>query len=132
MSGETDLSKLLKSMNPVLQQGEYIFCSVDFSEWLRLNPIGIFREEEGVTLILDREIADQENISYTSIFRLITLSVHSSLDAVGFLAAITQKLAEEEISVNAISAFYHDHLFVPIAQADRAMQLLEEFGRSRA
>lgn len=129
MLGETDLNKLLKSMNPVLKKGEYVFCSIDSqnNDWLELNPIGLFHEAEGLTLILDRQIADQANISYASVFRMITLSVYSSLDAVGFLAAITNKLAQYEISVNAISAYYHDHLFVSIAQADRTMELLTEF-----
>jgi len=62
--------------------------------------------------------------TFLSVFRMIALSVRSSLDAVGFLAAISQKLAEHEISVNAISAYYHDHLFVPTAQAERVMELL--------
>ncbi|MBE9012011.1 ACT domain-containing protein [Pseudanabaenaceae cyanobacterium LEGE 13415] len=124
MSGETDLTTLLKSINPVLKQGEYVFCSVDFEDWLRLNPIGIFREDEGLTLILDQQIADQFNLTYAATFRLITLSVHSSLEAVGFLAAITQKLAEHQISVNAISAYYHDHLFIPVEKADQAIDLL--------
>lgn len=130
MSGETDLSELLKSMNPVLRDGEYIFCSLDSqnADWLKLDPICVFREEEGLTLILDRQQASQANISYNSVFRLITLSVHSSLEAIGFLAAITQKLAEHEISVNAISAYYHDHLFIPTEKAEKAIELLREFG----
>lgn len=130
MSGETDLSKLLDSMNPVLQEGEYVFCSIDSrnNNWLKLESIGMFREEEGMTLIVDRQIADQSNISYNSTFRLITLSVHSSLEAVGFLAAITRRLAEHGISVNAISAYYHDHLFVPAEKANQVMELLREFG----
>jgi hypothetical protein len=49
------------------------------------------------------------------------LTVHSSLEAVGFLAAITARLAETGISVNVVSAFYHDHLFVPHDRADEAL-----------
>jgi hypothetical protein len=60
---------------------------------------------------------------------MITLSIHSSLEAVGFLAAITGKLADHNISVNPISAYYHDHLFVPAARAQAAMELLQEFSK---
>jgi hypothetical protein len=129
MSGETNLSILLNSMQPVLREGEYVFCSIDHhnSNYLELNPVCLFYEDEGLTLILNRESADATALPYTSVFRLITLSVHSSLDAVGFLAAITSKLAEHSISVNPVSAYYHDHLFVPAAQAEEVMELLQEF-----
>ncbi len=129
MSGETNLNRLLQSMQPALCQKQYVFCTVKErdSHYLNLNPLGFFKEAEGLTLILERERADAAALSYISIFRKITLSIHSSLEAVGFLAAITAKLAEYEISVNPISAYYHDHLFVPISCADRAMKLLQEF-----
>ncbi|HEY9768965.1 MAG TPA: ACT domain-containing protein [Coleofasciculaceae cyanobacterium] len=58
---------------------------------------------------------------------MITLSVHSSLEAVSFLAAITAKLAEHKIGVNPVSAYHHDHLFVPVSRAQEAMILLKEF-----
>jgi uncharacterized protein len=127
MSGETNLSKLLQSMQPVLCPGEYVFCSISDSSYFYLDPIGLFKEDEGLTLILEREKADAASLPYTSVFSMITLSLHSSLEAVGFLAAITSKLAEHNISVNPVSAYYHDHLFVPIAHADETMNLLQEF-----
>jgi hypothetical protein len=133
MSGETNLAILLRSMNPILQANEYVFCSLDEkvyeSSWLQLSPIGMFREKEGLTLILNRDHADNANIPYTSTFRLITLSIHSSLDAVGFLATITSKLAEKGISVNAVSAYYHDHLFIPSSRANETMELLQIFSK---
>jgi len=131
MAGETDLTVLLRAMQPVLFKGEYVFCSIDYqrTNWLELNPVGFFREEEGLTLILLRERADNAALPYTSVFRMITLSVHSSLSAVGFLAAITGKLAERGISVNPVSAYYHDHLFVPASRSDEVIELLQEFSR---
>ena len=133
MSGETNLAILLKSMNAVLRDEEYVFCSVDRHDhsYLKLDPTCIFYEDEGLTLIVQRDRADAAEISYPSIFRMVTLSIHSSLDAVGFLATITSKLAKHGISVNPVSAYYHDHLFVPAARAGEVMKLLREFSTDR-
>ncbi|MBS3125500.1 ACT domain-containing protein [Candidatus Woesearchaeota archaeon] len=59
----------------------------------------------------------------------ITLTVNSSLNAVGFLAEISRKLADAGISINAVSAFYHNHLFVPAERAKEAMQLLKDLSQ---
>jgi hypothetical protein len=59
----------------------------------------------------------------------VTLLIHSSLEEVGFLAAITSKLAEHDISINPISAYYHDHLFIPVARIKQAIMLLQEFSK---
>ena len=129
MPGETKLEILLKSMKPILEEGEFVFCTLpqEHLEKLELKPIGLFREDEGITVILPRQQADSFGLPYSYIARMITLSVHSSLDAVGFLAAITSLLSQFGISVNPISAYYHDHLFVPSEKAHEVMKLLAEF-----
>ena len=129
MTGETKLENLLKSMKPILKDGEFVFCTLPHQhiKELELKPIGCFQEDEGMTVILQRQQADNLNLEYSYVARMITLSVHSSLNAVGFLAAITTKLAQCGISVNPISAFYHDHLFVPSTKANEVMALLAEF-----
>jgi uncharacterized protein len=133
MTGETNLLVLLQSMEPRLFDEEYVFCTTTASssvvDYNAYEPIGIFREVEGTTYILNRQQADLANLQYTTIFRMITLSVHSSLDAVGFLAAITTKLANAGISCNPVSAYYHDHLFIPASRANEAMDLLREFSQ---
>jgi hypothetical protein len=132
MSGETNLSLLLKSIQPILREGEYVFCSIDRHNlpFFMADAIGIFQEAEGTTIILSRNRADADKLNYSSVFCLITLSVHSSLDAVGFLAAIATKLAEQGISVNPFSAYYHDHLFVPASRASEVMDLLKGFSEN--
>jgi hypothetical protein len=99
------------------------------SSRLALDPVGLFREAEGWTLILDPVQAEAARLPYDAIFRQITLSVHSSLEAVGFLAAVTHHLAAHGISVNPVSAYYHDHLFVPADCAHRVMNLLQDLSR---
>lgn len=123
MTGETHLALLLRSMQPELKTDIYVFCTLPIAavEILNVNPVGIFYEAEGVTFIVSKSIAIAQNWPYTYECRQITLTIHSSLEAVGFLAAITQALARANISVNAISAYYHDHLFVPVNQAEQAL-----------
>jgi hypothetical protein len=134
MAGATDLSELLKTMQPALQPGKYVFCTVplEMSRHLVLDPVGWFREAEGVTLMLPRSQADAAGLPYDAVFAMITLTVHSSLEAVGFMAAIATHLARHGISVNPVSAFYHDHLFVPVAHAEQAIVLLNELSQANS
>lgn len=129
MSGIKDLKMLLRSMKPKLIKGKFIFSTVSQQDYVRLKVqhLMIFREQEGITLISEKNIADKQKLPYSSVWAMITLTVHSDLNAVGFLAVITRKLAEHDISVNAVSAYYHDHLFVPYEKRKKTMKLLKEF-----
>lgn len=126
MTGVSNLSTLLSSMEPRLQDGEYVFLAISSAEIHRFTPIMTFQEQEGTTVIVSRDEAGRLNAPYESSWKLITLTVHSNLQAIGLLATVCKKLADAEISVNVISAFYHDHLFVPPAKADDALRLLQE------
>lgn len=130
MSGETDLEKLLALMEPELLNQEFVFCSsknLDFHAAANFDPIASFREEEGLSLVLTKEAAEKAGFDNTSIFKCITLTVHSSLDAVGLTAAVAQRLAKHGISANVVAAYYHDHVFVPQRKAEEAFQLLRSF-----
>jgi hypothetical protein len=131
VSGETDLQSLLRSMQPELHDDEFVFCSLpaDAPIPMAVEPLMTFQEDEGLTLIAERATAEAAGLSGAFACRMITLSVHSSLDAVGFLAAITARLAAAGISVNPVSAFHHDHLFVPADRADDALAILHDMAR---
>lgn len=128
MPGETDVAMLLATMQPVLRAEAYVFCTITPSELASLSatPLGMFREREGVTVIMTVPAAQQIGLLTDSTWAYIELTVHSALTAVGFLAVISQRLAEAGISVNVVSAYYHDHLFVPWEQREQAMAVLCE------
>ncbi|MHA1926560.1 MAG: ACT domain-containing protein, partial [Candidatus Thorarchaeota archaeon] len=92
---------------------------------LNIDSLLTFKEKEGVTLILDKTMADAHSLEYLSTWSMITLSVHSDLEAIGFIARVTSELAKEGISVNVVSAYYHDHLFVPYEEGQEAMEILQ-------
>ena len=133
MTGETDLGRLIKSMQPLLQPDIMVFATVPSGEVLpqSAEPLMMFREAEGTTLILREEDARAAGLAGSYRCRMITLAIHSSLEAVGFLAAVTTALAAAGISVNPVSAFHHDHLFVPADRAWEAMDVLGELSSSR-
>ena len=131
-SGEKNLEKLIASMKPKLQDVEYVFTNIvggRYGDAAELTPKAMFMEDEGMTLVIPRYAADERGISYESVFKCITLTIHSSLDAVGFTAAFSNKLADNGLSANVIAGYFHDHIFVQSDCAERAMAVLREFGR---
>lgn len=114
-------------MRPKLNEGEYVFCTVPASQTIDpANFIGSFKEAEGLTVILNKETADNLNLHYTFVSAWITLTIHSSLEAVGLTATFSAALAKEGISCNVIAAYYHDHIFVAKEDNVKAMQVLKQ------
>lgn len=130
MTGETDLEKLLQEMSPELNEGEYVFCTLDVKETpINFEPLGWFHEREGVTIVLSKAQADRLGLPYSFVSAWITLNIHSSLEAVGLTAAISQALTRAGISCNIVAAYYHDHLFIPLRDANRALEILQNLTR---
>jgi hypothetical protein len=126
MSGEKDLKALLKTMSPKLNEGDYVFCTTTTLDGIdQKEIIGLFKEDEGWTVILNKELADKLSLSYSYIAAWITLTIHSSLEAVGLTAAFATALGKEGISCNVVAAFYHDHIFVAKKDAEKAMEVLK-------
>jgi uncharacterized protein len=125
MSGETDLTQLIKTMTPQLNAGEYVFCKTDNLDGIDVKEtICIFKEQEAYTIVLNKTIADRLQLPYTYVAVWITLTVHSSLEAVGLTAAFSTALGNAGISCNVIAAYYHDHIFVEWKDGERAMEVL--------
>lgn len=125
---KTDISGLLNSMDPKLHPERYVFATVSraIAGQLQFTPIMSFSEEEGVTLILREDDAVKANISHEFICQKITLQVHSALEAVGFMAAISNKLMDVGVPCNVVAGYYHDHLFIPVDEVNIAMAALTE------
>lgn len=128
MTGERNLEALLRNMKPEMRDGIFVFCTIAEEAKIPagIKPLLTFREAEGTTLVVREDEAESIGLAFQFPSRLITLTVHSSLDAVGLLAAITARLTATGISVNAVSAFYHDHLFVPLHRAEDALRVLQD------
>lgn len=133
MTGEKDLDILLSSLSAQLDEATYVFATVpDARIPPGLHPRMMFREAEGTTLILAKTEAEAAGIEYEFPCRMITLNVHSSLEAVGFIARIASELAARDMGVNPVSGFFHDHLFIPEGREGEAVQVLEQIAAQAA
>lgn len=122
--GSTDLPALLRSMQPRLDPEPYVFAEVPANDVAFPACRGLFREDEGTTLIVRLIEAEQLGVPLEPRWACITLTAQSSLLAVGYLARVATALAEAGISVNPVAAVHHDHLFVPWERRERALAVL--------
>jgi len=130
MNGETDIDRLIRGLSAHLVEGTFVFVTVSRGDVpTGLDPVMTFQEAEGTTLILPKDAAEKAGLAYEFPSRMITLEIHSSLEAVGFLARITNALAAANMGVNPVSGYFHDHLFVPVDRADDAMRVLANLGK---
>jgi len=124
-----DLTVLLREAKPHLHPGSYVFVSLTAGHTIPAKDILMsFREAEGLTLILEKSIADYYGLPYNYEAAWITMTVNSALEAVGFTAAFASALGAEGISCNVVAAFHHDHLFVASEDGERARQVLSRLG----
>jgi hypothetical protein len=117
-------------MDARLDPHEYAFAALEPDAAVPQEAFCSVREDEGVSVILRRDAAERLGLTPHFPCRRITLHVRSSLSAVGFLARVCTALAAAGIAANAVSAFHHDHLFVPAVRAHDALDVLRAAARS--
>jgi hypothetical protein len=122
----SNLSVLLCSMEPVLHDGVYAYCVVPHgADIAALSPVVTVSEAEGRTLVLPQAQAANAGLQVLFLAAWITLTVHSDLQAVGLTAAFARALGQAGISCNVVAGAFHDHIFVPVDQAQQALAALK-------
>ena len=85
--GELELTTLLQGMTPVLHPDILVFLNLTNADnppaEIRDKSVFTFREQEGNTYVVDREVVERLGYQYEFPCRRVTLNIHSSLQAVG-------------------------------------------------
>jgi uncharacterized protein len=121
----TDLDQLLRSLDPHLNPGAYVFASLPEGQPFEPSTaVAFIREAEGASVVMDAAAAAAAGLPITQTYAWISLSVHSDLQAVGLTAALARALAAAKIACNVVAGTRHDHVFVPTDQAQAALSAL--------
>ncbi len=126
-----DLNQLLRNMRPQLIDKQLVFVSLP-ADQLQLHIaecVAMVKEQEGTTFVLSQNYADTHGLSYSGEYQMISLTVQSSLDGYGLVAAFAKALADNGLPANVFAGFYHDHILIPATDAERAVQVLEDLSR---
>lgn len=77
-----------------------------------------------VTVVCDTEALNRHGWSSAFTAAWLTIDVHTSMEALGLTAAMSAALDAEHLPCNVLAGFHHDHLLVPVGEADRAVDCL--------
>ena len=87
------------------------------------------RDENEITVIIDESKYESKDVlEVEKSWRLLTFDMVLPFGLVGFLAKVSQALAEESISIFAVSAYSTDHILVKEKDLENAKKKLECLG----
>jgi hypothetical protein len=125
--GETDLQVMLASLDVERRAGVFTFVAVEahqLGDELLAEAHGVVKEGATTTLVLPVEVARRVGLATIVEMAWLSLTVESSLEAVGLTAAFSKTLGDAGISCNVLAGYHRDHLLVPVERADDAIAAL--------
>jgi hypothetical protein len=138
-----NVEELLRLTKVEVSPSTFYLVGLRHEDWARLlenpelsprgsAPFMLLRDEHEVTLLLDE--TDWRTMRHAvrdarieSDFRLLTFDVELDWKTIGFLARVTQILADAGISCGALSAFSRDHLLIKQDDLGNALRVLGNY-----
>ncbi len=123
--GETDLEAMLAKLAVERRPGVFTYIAVEVpTPGLLAAAHAVVKEGELTTIVLPVEAAERSGQPVAVRLAWLTLTVYSSLEAIGLTAAVSARLTERDISCNVLAGYHHDHLLVPVERVDDAVDAL--------
>lgn len=122
MSDQSHRPQLPDGLNPQVRSGAFVFVTLPSRSSVPVEATVV--EDQGITHVVARDVADGEGWDYDFVGGWITLGIKSTLHQIGLTAAVSSALARREISCNVLAGRHHDHLLVPLERLDDALLVL--------
>jgi hypothetical protein len=119
-----DLSEILSNLSVRRRPGRW--CLVSGATLPdEVTAAATVVEDEGMTAVVPVGDAERLGARPEFVAAWLTLEVRSALDTVGLTAAVAGALAAEGIPCNVLAGYHHDHLLVPVEEAERSIAVLD-------
>ncbi len=116
---------MLASLSVQQRPGVFTYIAVEVpTPGLLAAAHAVVKEGKLTTVVLPVEAATRSGQPIVVRLAWLTLTVQSSLDAVGLTAAVSGKLAAIDVPCNVLAGYHHDHLLVPTERAADAIAAL--------
>jgi uncharacterized protein len=138
-----EIAELLRKTRVEVMPETFALVSVRNEDWLKLledpalsprmsAPFFIFKDKWEVTLLLDEVDFEAMRVGLREAkiergFRLLSFDIELDFSVVGFLAFISQKLAENSVPIVALSAFSRDHILVKQEDLAKTLKVLGDY-----
>jgi len=123
--GETDLAAMLATLGVQRRPGVFTYIAVEVpTAGLIAAAHAVVKEGRLTTIVLPIDAAERAGQLATVELAWLTVTVQSSLEAVGLTAAISARLTALDIPCNVLAGYHHDHLLVPVDRVDDAVDAL--------
>jgi hypothetical protein len=123
--GETDLETMLATLAVERRPGVFTYITVESVQpELLAEAHATITEGSSTSVVVPIEVAQLEGHAVEVGLAWLSLTVQSSLEAVGLTAHVSSCLAAEGIACNVLAGYHHDHLLVPVERADDAIAAL--------
>ncbi len=127
MSKPSSLQEVLQNLDPVISQHTYVYVGVNNQSLLKVlgyDPLAFYKEKSGITLILRKEDADNNFLTYENEFCKITLNAPFHFDCTGLTAIISSALAKAGIAIRPIQTVYSRFILIEKGDAHTALEIL--------
>jgi hypothetical protein len=123
--GETDLDTMLASLAVERRLGVFTYVTVETVQpELLAEAHAVVTEGSSTAVVVTVEAAQELGHAVEVHLAWLTLTVQSSLEAVGLTAHVSGCLAAGGIACNVLAGYLHDHLLVPVDRVDDAIAAL--------
>jgi len=130
---KSEIEKIIKESNFAIQEGRYVYAKVSQTPKVDKHFM-VTKDADEITVVTKEENLIELTLieKNKDFYRLIALNVSVPFYSVGFLAAVSQAIANEGMNILIVSTYSKDYIMIKEDKLDEARPVLLKLGFQEA